>query len=135
MCPKPAAFAEIPDATIDLFAEQHADELAAALGDRATLPILQWDGACDGNVRALMARSLMGHRGYNRQAGTDEEIGKLADRADAFLDRCRPGKAGADGKRENPRFIDSAQNAPRDAIRVTSSRRSDDWARPRRSAR
>jgi len=126
MCPKPEAFASIDDATIDLFAEQHADELMSALGDRATLPILQWDAGCDGAVRALMARSLMGNRGYNRQAGADEEIVKLAERADAFLARCRP-SGDENGKTENPRFVDSHSNIPLDAPSVQSNERSDDF--------
>ncbi len=130
MCPKPEAFAQIPDATIDLFLEQSADELQSALGDRGTLPALEWDASCDGAARALAARGLMGNRGYNRQAGADEEIVKLAERADAFLDRCRPGAGGTNGKRENPRVIfsdTSIIDAP-----IVSGNRSADWWTKRR---
>ncbi len=128
-CPKPEAFESIDDAAIDLACDRWSDTLQSALGDRATLPILQWDGACHGAVLARVARSIMGNRGYNRQAGADDEIGAMADEAEAFFDRCRPGKGGADGKRENPRFVDSKENRPQDAVIVSSSARSDDWAR------
>lgn len=131
MCPKPEAFENIADATIDLFLEQGADELSSALGDRGELPISEWDASCDGAVRALAARGLMGNRGYNRQAGADEEIVKLAERADAFLDRCRPGAGGTSGKRENPRVV-FADTKTIDAPTVLSSSTSDAWARPRR---
>ncbi len=129
MCPKPEAFAQILDATIDLFLEQGADELMSALGDRGTLPALEWDAGCDGAVRALAARGLMGNRGYNRQAGADEEIVKLAERADGFLDRCRPGAGGTNGKRENPRVIFSDEKVI-DGVIVSSHRAADWWARP-----
>ena len=134
MSPKPAAFEAIPDDTIALFLDQASGELQSALGDRGELPVLQWDASCDGAARALAARGLMGMRGYNRQAGADEEIVKLAERADDFLDRCRPGAGGANGKRENPRVVFTSGDVI-DAPRVTSHARSDWWTNPRRCCR
>jgi hypothetical protein len=132
MAPKPEVFAGFSDEVIALFLERHADTLQSALGDRATLPIVQWDAACDGAVIAATARSVLNSRGRNRQAGVDDSIDADADEALAFFDRCRPGKGGADGKRENPRFLDSKQNRPQDAVIVLSSATSDAWTKRRR---
>lgn len=118
-CSKPEAFEDISDDTVDLVCSQESDRVASALGDRATLPILQWDGALDGAAIARSARRLMAYRGYKKDAGADNEITGLARDADEFLARCRPGSQ-APGKSENPMFVDSASNFPRDAVRVLS---------------
>jgi hypothetical protein len=122
-CVKPEAFAAIPDATVAQILRQESDGAAAeAFGDRATLPILEWDEGVEGHVIARAARRLMSFRGYNRQAGADEEIVEQAKRADAFISLCGPGKGGADGKRITPQFVDSAANQVKDGVRVMSYR-------------
>ena len=114
-CTKPEAFlgnasaAGVSTATIDQALRRRADYAAAiAFGDRATLPLLTVDEGFEGAVCALAARDLMASRGYNRQAGADEEIVKLAENADAYLAGCGPGST---GKRITPMFTDSAAQA------------------------
>ena len=127
-CTKPEAFTGnpsgvpavpgIPPATIDQVLRRRADQVAAMIfGDYATLPIIQWDEGVEAAVCALAARTLMGFRGYNRQAGADEEIVKLAEEAQVFVDGAA---AGAGGKRYHPLFVDSRSNVPQDSVRVTS---------------
>lgn len=118
--PKPEAFATIADDTIALHLEEGYDAVGSALGDRATLPLLQVDARLDGAAMRLACRTLMADRGYNRDAGTDDEIAKLAEMAEAFLARCRP-SGDANGKTENPRYIDSGGNQPLDAPFFTSA--------------
>lgn len=128
--PKPEALADVPDATIAIHATEWIDKVSSALGDKATLPLIQWDASLDGTARALAARAVYNSRGRNRQAGADSGIDKMADDAEAYLSRCKPGAPL--GKSENPRFVDSRGNRVIDAPRVISSARSDDFARRRR---
>lgn len=118
-CSKPDAFSGIATDTITLVCSQESDRVASALGDRATLPILQWDGALDGAAFARSARRLMTYRGYRKDAGADNEIVGMAKDADDFLARLRPGTS-APGKSENPMFVDSGSNRPRDSIFITA---------------
>lgn len=133
--PKPEA---IPTgATVDTqLALDAAEQIAAvssALGDRATLPILRWDAALDGAARRLTARQWFNTRGRDRQAGADKSIDQQAQEALDYLARLRP-SGDANGKSENPRFIDSGGNVPLDAPGIKSSATSDDWI-ARRSGR
>lgn len=131
--PKPEAFAAIPDAAVAIFLEEGFGEVDSALGDRATTPLLQVDAklwACGMKIASV---GLMEERGYNRQAGADATILRQDEEARAFLARCKP-SGDANGKTENPRFIDSAGNQPLDAPTFTSalgqpggSARSDAW--------
>ena len=139
-CPKPEAFTGnpgatppvpgIPAAVIDQVLRQESDAAAAeAFGDRATLPIVQWDEGLEGHVIARAARRLMSHRNFNPKAGADDEIIANAKRADEFIMACGPGAPGGAGKRITPRFTDSKQNAVTDGIKVTSYQRSDWFTR------
>ena len=129
-CPKPES---IPletakpgtDASLALKISEIVDDIGSALGDRATPPLVQWDGALDGKCRAIAYRDWMNERGRNRQAGADDSIDAVADQARAYLQRLRPGLP--DGKSENPFFVDSGGNAPRDAPGIKSSRDADDF--------
>lgn len=96
----------------------------SALGDRITPPLLQWDECLEGHAVMLAWRPIMGLRGYERDQGRDSEVTELAKMADAYLSRLRPGTS-APGKSENPMFIDSGSNRPRDSIKIVSSRTSD----------
>jgi hypothetical protein len=134
-CSKPEAFIGnpsapgIPTSTIDQVLRAEADRAQAlALSDRSTLPILQVDEGFQDAVFACAARRLMAFRGYNRQAGADDELVELAKRADAYLDACAPGAGGTNGKRLTPIFVDSAQNLVRDGVRVTSHHTADWFA-------
>jgi hypothetical protein len=120
------------DASLALKLAEIIGDVASALGDRATPPLLQWDAALDGKCRAIAYRDWLDTRGRQRQAGVDDSIDKVADDARAYLARLRPSKDG-DGKTENPRFVDSAGNVPRDAPYVGSSSRSDAWIERRGS--
>ncbi len=127
-CVKPEAFEDILDATIDLVLRRKASYVATVgLSDRATLPILQWDDVCEDAVISLSARALMANRGYNREAGADDEIVRMAEEAKEFVDAMAPGK---DGKRVTPLYIDSANNTKiKDGVRVVSSQTSDGWTK------
>lgn len=85
----------------------------SALGDRVTKPLLEWDECLEGHAVMLAWRPIMAMRGYKKDQGRDSEIVELAKVADAYLDRIR-------GKQENPDFVDSASNFPRDSIKVLS---------------
>ncbi len=127
MCPKPEAFAGMADAVIALHLEQHSDELQEALRDR--IPnggtVLQWDASCEGAVRGLTARSLMGTRGYDRTKGADNSIDRVGEEGAAYLERCRPGDP--NGKRANPRIVTSEGRADADAPFVSASGRADSF--------
>jgi len=131
-CPKPET---IPletakpgtDASLALQLYESIGEIASALGDPATPPLVAWDGKLDGVCRRLAYRDWMNTRGRNRDAGADTSIDASADDARAYLARLRPSAEGGDGKSENPRYIDSGANTPRDAPYVGSSTRSDDF--------
>lgn len=120
----------IPLATIDQALRQESDAAQAeAFGDRATLPILQWDEGMEGHVFARAARRLMSHRNFNPKAGADAELVENAKRADTFIEACGPGAPGGSGKRITPMFVDSKQNQPTDGVTITSHRDSDWYAR------
>jgi hypothetical protein len=130
-CPKPET---IPlesakpgtDAALALILFRVIGQVTSALGDRATPPLLAWDGMLDGTALTLAYVKWMNLRGRNRDAGADSSLDAEADEARAYLARLRPSSDGM-GKSENPRFVDSGGNAPRDAPYVGSSTRADDW--------
>lgn len=119
-CTFPEAFSGIAQADVEAVLQDAADYLAAAFGDRAVLPILEWDGSCLRAAVRLAGRDLMGYRGYDSGAGSDKEIVALAEKAETFRD-------GIKDKTEHPYFVDSHSGPVPDAPRVMSSRRSDDW--------
>jgi hypothetical protein len=132
-CSKPEAFIGnasapgIPLSTIDQVLREVSDDAAAlAFSDRRTLPLLQVDEGFQGLVFAIAGRRLMSTRGYNRQAGADEELVEMAKRADERLGMCGPG---AGGKRITYVVVDSAQNVVQDSIRIISNASADWWAR------
>lgn len=132
--PKPDAIAatgspNISDATIALHLTKAIGEITSALGDTATPPLLQWDGALDGVCIDLATVRIFNTRGRNRQAGADASLDAVGDDARAYLARCRPGSP--TGKSENPFFIDSGSNVARDAPSIKSSGRSDDFIKLR----
>ncbi len=88
-------------------------------------PIIVWDGALDGVCRKLAARDWYNLRGRNRQAGADEGIDQVAEAAEAYLARCRPGGDG-NGKTEQP-FFQTTTGAVKDGGIFKSSPRSDSW--------
>jgi len=119
-CPKPET---IPtgtsvDVSLALVLSEAIDTVSSALGDRATLPILQWDSRLDGCARKIAYRDWMDTRGRKREPNTPDPIDAQAMQAEEYLSRLRAG--GELGKSENPRFVDSAANAPLDAVRVIS---------------
>jgi hypothetical protein len=113
-------FKDVDDAVIDYWCEQASDVVQSALGDRATPPLLQWDTALEGAAVAIAHHEIILFvRGVNKLTGADAAIVTRRDKADAFLSRLRPGSA-APGKSENPRFVDSGSNRPRDSLRIVS---------------
>lgn len=101
-----------------------------ALSDRDGIDVgavvTQVDDGFEGIVFALAARDLMGSRGYDRAAGADAEIIKLAEEAKADLLMMAPG---AGGKRVTPLYTLADQRPRQDSIRINSARRADAWAR------
>jgi len=125
-CTKPEAFESIDIETREQILGAEADRCTVvALSDRATFPILEIDQGFEDCIFARCGRRLMGSRGYDRSAGADEEIVKLAADADAYLLLCAPG---ADGKRATPLYRDSKANAVVDGVRVVSATTADSWA-------
>ena len=110
----------VADATIALHLESGYDAIGSALGDRATLPLLQVDANLDKVAMCVASLSLFQARGYERKAGADTTFDKAGDWAETFLARCRP-SGDENGKTENPRFVDSAGNVPLDAPIITSA--------------
>lgn len=132
-CVKPEAFESIEITTREQVLLAEADRCAVlALSDRATFPILKVDQGFEDAIFSVTARRLMGSRGYNRDAGADEEIVKQADRADAYLTLAAPG---LDGKRITPLYEDSNSNTVIDGVLVRSSATADAWAQGRRGGR
>lgn len=128
---KPEAFESISLETREQVLAAEADRCAViALSDRATFPLLQIDEGFRDCIFNRAARRLMGSRGYNRDAGADEEIVKLAADADAFLLLCAPG---SEGKRVTPLYVDSKANTVIDGVLIRSEATADAWTR-RRSA-
>ena len=107
-------FKDVDDSVIDDWCERASDEVQSALGDRATPPLLQWDAVLEGTAIAIAHYEIILFvRGINKQQGADAAIVTRRDNASKYLDRLRE-------KEENPRFVDSASNFPRDAVRVLS---------------
>lgn len=121
----------IPTATIDLVLRQEGEAaIREALSDRiGDAEVAQIDEGFAGHIVARALRRLMGYRGYNRQAGADEEIVKLGERADAFIAACAPGAGGLNGKRITPRYVLVTATPQQDCIRISSSATADGWAR------
>lgn len=122
---KPDCFAAIDDSIIAKMLSRKTDYLVAAFGDRATAPILSWDGSCEDAVIAFTARTLMGYRGYKKDAAGDSEFVALDVKADAF-------RNGIKDKTEHPTFEDSTPGLRPDTPLVGSSPTADYWARSRR---
>lgn len=116
-----SAFATISQANVEAQLALSADEVASYFGDRATLPIVTWDGACQRAVIALAARALMGHRGYQRGATGDAEFAALAEWARDWLDKVRR-------KEAHPVFADSTSGKRPETPIVLSHRSADQWA-------
>ena len=112
-------FKDVDDAVIDYWCKRASDIVQSALGDRATPPLLQWDTALEGAAIALTHFEVLCVRGFNPSQGADMAAKLRAEKAEAYLARLRPGSA-APGKSENPQFVDSGSNQPRDSIRIVS---------------
>lgn len=119
------------DAALALQLSEVVDRIGSALGDRAVLPLMRWDGALDGVCRKIAYRDWINTRGRERGKGGDLSIDTVADAAEAYLARCRPG-GDENGKTENPRFDDAQSNIPQDAGLFRSARRSDGWVQAQR---
>jgi hypothetical protein len=130
-CPKPEAFTTIQTATLaQVLGARASRSVQRALSDRDGIGVsdrvVQMDDGFESIVFALAARDLMGERGYDRNAGADEEIVRLSDQAQRELDEMAPG---AGGKRVTPNYVLDAAVARQDSVRVRSHRRADAWAR------
>jgi phage gp36-like protein len=111
-------FKDVDEAVIDDWCERASDEVQSALGDRATPPLLQWDAVLEGAAIAIAHYEIILFiRGINKGQGADAAIVTRRDNASKYLDRLR-------NKQENPRFVDSGSNFPRDAVQVISQRNS-----------
>lgn len=122
------------DATLAQLLADAVDEIGSALGQRATLPLLRWDGALDGKCRDLAAVRWLRLRGYKADAGGDKVIERIWQAAIDYLARLAPA-GDADGKTENPRYEDSGGNVPQDRARFGRGARSDSWVDKQRRAR
>lgn len=130
-CTKPEAFEQIDATTVNQVLSARATRsIQIALSDRDGIDVgaivTQVDDGFEAIVFALAARDLMGSRGYDRAAGADAEIVKLAEEARADLLLMAPG---AEGKRVTPLYTLAASRSRQDSLRVNSARRADDWAR------
>lgn len=136
-CSKPDAVAGnpsaagIPQATAEKVLRQEADAaVVEALSDRigADATVLTIDEGFAGHIIARALRRLMAYRGYDREAGADDEIVKQAERADEYVKACSPG---AQGKRITPRYTLDTSVRAEDRVRIVSHESSDWWARSR----
>ena len=130
-CPKPEAFASIAQATIaQVLGARATRSVQIALSDRDGIDVgsavVQMDDGFESIVFALTARDLMSSRGYNRDAGADDEIVKLAEEARADLLMMAPG---AGGKRVSPQYVLATAVPRQDSVRISSHARADAWAR------
>ncbi len=113
-------FKDVDPSVIDYWCEKASDDVETALGDRATPPLLQWNATLEGTAIALAHYEIILFvRGINPAQGADAAIVTRKKDADAFLERLR-------NKQENPRFVDSASNFARDAVKVLSQSNSTD---------
>ncbi len=119
---KPECFSGIAQATRENVLSDCADEVVSAFGDRATAPILTWDGACVRAVITLAARVLMAHRGYKKDPAGDSEFVALAARTDEWLELVA-------AKRRHPTFTDSTTGYRPDTPRVSGAQSADAWTR------
>jgi hypothetical protein len=117
-----SAFADVDATTIERWVAWASATVQSAMGDRITPPLLEWDEYLEGHAVMLAWRPIMTARGYKKDSGRDAMIDEMAKQADAYLARLRPG--GEFGKSENPMFVDSGGNVPRDSIRVVAERSS-----------
>lgn len=137
-CSKPEAISGnpsapgIPQATVEKVLRQEADAaIVEALSDRIgpDAVVLTVDEGFSGHIIARALRRLMAYRGYNRQAGADDEIVEQAKRADSYIVSCSPSAPGGEGKRITPRYTTSAQVRSEDRIRIVTHQSADWWAR------
>lgn len=133
--PKPDALALVSDTTIALHLTKAIGAITSALGDRLGdgVGLIQWDGALDGVCIDLANRRVYNTRGRNRQAGADSSIDAVADDAEAYLARLRPG-GDANGKTETPIYVAGAADIG-DRARFTTSPRADSWVHRQRLRR
>jgi hypothetical protein len=115
-------FALVDSAVIDHWCAWASATVQSAMADRITPPLLEWDECLEGHAVMIAWRPIMTARGYKKDSGRDAMIDEMAKQADAYLARLRPG--GEFGKSENPMFVDSGGNVPRDSIRVVAERSS-----------
>ncbi len=118
-CAKPDAFIAVSDDAINTALEDETDVAASYYGDRATLPLLTVDGAFTKAVCKLAARTLMGSRGYKKDAGADGEFIAQAKDAEAWLVLVSE-------KKVHPTFTDSSSDVE-DAPLLKTSAKSDTW--------
>jgi hypothetical protein len=123
---KPEAFTSIAATSVaQVLSAQASLAVQIALSDRIPVGsvVVQVDDGLENIVFMLSARQLMGSRGYNRDAGADDEIVKLAEGANAILMMMAPGDNGANGKRVTPLYVLATPSggAPVvDGVKVTS---------------
>lgn len=130
-CTKPEAFTSIDPVTVAQVISARASRcVQIALSDRDGIDVgavvTQIDDGFEQVIFALAARDLMSVRGYDKDAGADAEIVKLAEEAREDLMMMAPG---AGGKRVTPHYVLSDQRTRQDSVRINSRERSDDWAR------
>jgi hypothetical protein len=106
-------FVHVDETLVEYYCAWASATVQSALGDRITKPLLEWDECLEGHAVMLAWRPIMAMRGYKKDQGRDSEIIELAKTADAYLGRLRE-------KTENPDFVDSGADFPRDAVRVLS---------------
>lgn len=110
-----------------ILAEETDAAVQEALSDRIPTGsiVAQIDQGFIGHIVARAARRFMSSRGYDREAGADEEVVGLAKRADAYIASCGPTANSGPGKRITPNYI-LAGNAPAppvvDGVRISSHR-------------
>jgi len=129
-CPKPEALASIAPTTVAQVLSARASRcVQMALSDRdgidVSAVVTHMDDGFEAIVFALAARDLMGARGYNKDAGADDEIVKLAEEAREDLLMMAPG---AGGKRVTPQYVLAAERQRQDSVRINSQETADAWA-------
>jgi hypothetical protein len=127
--PKPEALAGVSPTTCAQILADKIGEVCSALGDRVPIGsvVVQWDSALDGACRMLASIALYDLRGRNRQAGADDSLDKVGERAAAYLARLR-----SPDREEQPMFLLTPGGDPADAPLLSSERSASAWTRPRR---
>ncbi len=122
-CVRPAAFADIPDATIEAKLVQWTDRAASYTGKHTRNVIVDWDESFNIPIFAGVGFSLMTHRGFNPSQGADTAV-KLNYESEWIVESAWIRQV---GRGEVEPYVDDGASYDDDGPIGGTSEKSDEW--------